>query len=158
MTEKPDPAALLPDKGPFEWCGNDGDFIVSRDFTYDAGLKLSGDFPSPEVKRAYMERVMSTLNAALRPHPSADDAAVLDRFEDAVTGVVTDSYGPSYEATRAAVLARMAGVSRMAKLDREELLDALRDIARMPEGDEDSAQKIARATLARFSAAPTEVK
>lgn len=61
-----------PDKGPFEWCGDDGDFIVSRDFIYDAGLKLSGDFPDDETKRAYMQRVMDILNAA-RPNNGGND-------------------------------------------------------------------------------------
>ena len=63
-----------PDKGPFEWCGDDGDFIVSRDFIYDAGLKLSGDFPDDQTKRAYMQRVMDILNAA-RPNAGGTDDA-----------------------------------------------------------------------------------
>ena len=56
-----------PDRGPFKWCGDGDNFIVSDDFTYDAGLHLSGDFPDRETKRAYMQRVMDILNSAEPP-------------------------------------------------------------------------------------------
>jgi hypothetical protein len=62
-----------------------------------------------ERKRAEAaEAALAECRAALQPQPSADDAAVLDDFEDAVACISSDKIGPSYTKARAAALARMS--------------------------------------------------
>lgn len=50
------------DKGP--WIvQNDGQAVISSDFTHDAWLEITGDF-CPDSRRLYAEWLASVLNAA----------------------------------------------------------------------------------------------
>ncbi len=56
------------DKGP--WIvHNDGEAVISNDFTHDVWLKITGDF-CPESRKQYAEWLASVLNAALPEIPN----------------------------------------------------------------------------------------
>ena len=48
------------------WVGGDGEFIYDEDFTYDATLRLTGDF-TDETRLAYAQAVADALNKAKVP-------------------------------------------------------------------------------------------
>lgn len=48
--------------------------LQSQDFRFDAALEISGDFGTPEVKRAYADEICRRLNAG-NPSSASDASA-----------------------------------------------------------------------------------